>query len=162
VKIRPALAEEAAAIGALVQAAYGHYVERIGMRPAPMDDDYEARVRRGEAWVAVDGADLLGAIVLVRHSDHLSIDNVAVDPGRQGEGIGRALLDFAEAAAREAGTSTVRLFTHAKMTENRAIYARLGYREIDRRDEAGFDRVFLVKELGGGLRDRSGGGPGAG
>jgi ribosomal protein S18 acetylase RimI-like enzyme len=75
------------------------------------------------------------------------VENVAVAPERQGEGIGRAMLGRAEVAAREAGVGEIRLFTHSKMTENRAFYRRLGYRETDRRDEQGFDRVFLVKSL---------------
>jgi hypothetical protein len=33
------------------------------------------------------------------------------------------------------------------MTRNRALYARLGYEELDRRDEEGFDRVFFAKYL---------------
>ena len=53
----------------------------------------------------------------------LVIENVAVDPARQGEGIGRLLLEFAEEAARRAGIDTVVLYTHEKMTENLALYA---------------------------------------
>ena len=33
------------------------------------------------------------------------------------------------------------------MTENLALYPRLGYCEIDRREEAGFSRVFYRKEI---------------
>jgi GNAT superfamily N-acetyltransferase len=112
-----------------------------------MDADYEEQVRRGWAFVAEERGELAGTIVLVSHPDHLLVDNVAVDRARQGEGIGRALLAFAEDRARAAGTPTMRLYTHAKMTENRALYARLGYEETERRDEAGFDRVFFVKRL---------------
>jgi ribosomal protein S18 acetylase RimI-like enzyme len=147
VDIRPARPPDASPIRDLVQAAYGHYVERIGQRPAPMDADYEEQVREGRAFVAEERGELVGAIVLVQYPDHLLVDNVAVDPARQGEGIGRALLAFAEDRARAAGTPTLRLYTHSKMTENRALYARLGYEETERRDEAGFDRVFLVKRL---------------
>jgi hypothetical protein len=34
------------------------------------------------------------------------------------------------------------------MTENLAIYARLGYRETARHSQDGYDRVFMEKDLG--------------
>jgi hypothetical protein len=36
------------------------------------------------------------------------------------------------------------------MTENLAIYARLGYAEFARRTEDGYHRVFMEKHLPGG------------
>jgi len=130
-----------------VQRAYGHYVERIGMRPGPMDADYEAVARGGDAWVADEGGEIAGLLVLEAHGDHLLIENVAVEPARQGQGIGRALLAFAEERAAELGLGELRLYTHIKMTENQALYARLGYREDERRCEQGFARVFMSKRL---------------
>jgi hypothetical protein len=41
----------------------------------------------------------------------------------------------------------LRLYTNAAMTENLTLYQRLGYREDERRGEAGFERVFLSKHL---------------
>jgi ribosomal protein S18 acetylase RimI-like enzyme len=131
-----------------VQRAYEHYVERIGMRPGPMDADYDAIVRDGHAWVADDGGAIAGLLVLEAHGDHLLIENVAVEPARQGQGAGSALLAFAEERARELGLRELRLYTHVKMTENQALYARLGYREDERRSEQGFARVFMSKRLG--------------
>lgn len=37
---RAAKLSDAPAIGSLVELAYGHYVERIGFSPRPMEDDY--------------------------------------------------------------------------------------------------------------------------
>jgi ribosomal protein S18 acetylase RimI-like enzyme len=151
VRIRAAEPDDVEAIAALVQRAYGIYVERIGMRPGPMDDDHAEQVRRGLVHVAEDGrrdteeeggAKVIGVIVLVEGDDRLVIENVAVDPARQGEGIGRRLLEFAEQAARRAGVSTVALYTHEKMTENIALYARLGYEEDERRRVEAFSRVY--------------------
>lgn len=144
--IRPAGPDDLAQIRAVVEAAYEHYVLRIGMRPIPMDDDYDARIRRGEAFVT-GGDELDGVIVLVPQVDHLLIDNVAVRPERQGGGIGRALLAFAETRAARLGFDEVRLFTNAKMVENRALYARLGYSEVGEDELAGRQRVELRKKL---------------
>ena len=41
------------------------------------------------------------------------------------------------------------LVTHEVMTENQAIYARLGYVEIDRRAEDGYRRIYMEKPLPG-------------
>jgi len=130
-----------------VDRAFGHYVERIGMRPVPMDADYDAAVAGGDTWVADDGGQIVGLLILVPGDDHVLVENVAVDPGRQGEGIGRALLAFAEQRAAELGVSEMRLYTHVLMTENQALYARLGYVEVERRTVEGRTGVFMSKRL---------------
>lgn len=145
-RIRPAGSGDVAAIERIVESAYGVYVERIGMRPGPMGDDYARRVGDGLVSVADDGG-VIGLLVLIEEPDALLIENLAVDPSRQGEGIGRALLAFAEAEAGRAGRDRLTLYTHEKMTENLALYARLGYAVDERRQEQGFARVFLSKWL---------------
>ena len=146
--IRPATPADVADIARIVDAAYAHYVPRIGRRPAPMEDDHAARIRDGEAWVFVAEGAVAGVLVLIDESDHLLLDNVAVDPAQRGTGIGRALLLFAEAEARRRGYAEVRLYTNVMMTENIAMYARIGYRETGRGGQAGFQRVFYTKTLG--------------
>jgi ribosomal protein S18 acetylase RimI-like enzyme len=131
-----------------VQHAYGHYVERIGMRPVPMEADYDAIVRDTRAWVAEIDGEIAGLLVLEAHEDHLLIENVAVEPAWQGQGVGRALLAFAERRTAELGLGELRLYTHVKMTENQALYTRLGYREVGRRSERGRAAVFMSKKLG--------------
>ena len=42
----------------------------------------------------------------------------------------------------------MRLYTNARMTENLSLYPHLGYVEVERREEDGFDRVFFEKGLG--------------
>lgn len=146
-RIRRADLADLSRVCEVVDRAYGVYVERIGMRPGPMDADYRAQIDRGLVWVAAEGKTVLGLIVLVANPDHLLIENVAVDPAHQGAGVGRALLGFAEDTAREVGLDAIRLYTHEKMSENLALYARLGYSEFERRDKGGFALVFLSKDL---------------
>jgi GNAT superfamily N-acetyltransferase len=145
--IRRARREDIAPIKALVDAAYRHYVPRIGLRPLPMDDDYDGRVVRGEAYVAGDD-EVEGVMVLVAHDEYLLIDNVAVDPRHQGRGLGKALMSFAESQARAIGREEVRLYTNVKMVENRAFYARLGYEEIEEVEIEGRHGVLMRKRLG--------------
>ncbi len=145
--IRPADAADLAALLRVVDAAYARYVPRIGKQPGPMLDDYGARIRLHQVWVIEDAGAVAGLVVLVAEADHLLLDNVAVDPDMHGRGFGRALMTFAEHEALRRGFREIRLYTHATMTENRAMYARLGWTQTGCRTEGGYDRVFFRKAL---------------
>jgi ribosomal protein S18 acetylase RimI-like enzyme len=147
-RLRPATEADVARLTELVDAAYGHYVERIGGPPGPMTEDYAEIVRSHEVTVAEDGGEIVGLIVVGEDDEGFVVDNVAVHPSHQGTGIGRALLEHAEVAARRAGYDSIYLFTHELMTENLALYGRIGYVEYDRRVDGWARRVFLRKELG--------------
>lgn len=141
--IRPATPEDAAAVAALTDAAYAKYVPRIGRPPMPMTFDYARVIADHPVWV-IDSADGLEAILyLIPRADHLMIESVAVRPDAQGRGVGRRLMAFAHAEARRRRIPEIRLYTHERMTENIAFYERLGYRAAERRQEAGFARVYM-------------------
>jgi len=146
--IRTATIDDLPAIKQCVEAAYEIYVERIGDKPKPMLADYEAQVRDGIVSVAVDDhGDVQGYIICYARLGTMLLENVAVSPRHQGEGVGKRLIAFCEGEARRQGCQAIELFTHVKMTENRALYARLGYEEIDRPDDKQLDRVFFRKRL---------------
>lgn len=132
----------------IVRAAYLPYMQRMGRAPAPMLEDYEARLRTASLHV-LDGTEdrLTGIIVLLPRQDHLLLDNIAVDPTCQGQGHGKQLMAFAEAQARRLKLPEIRLYTNALMTENLALYPRLGYRQTERRTEKGYDRVYFAKSV---------------
>jgi ribosomal protein S18 acetylase RimI-like enzyme len=146
-EIRPGQAVDVDTIRQLVRDAYAVYVPRIGQEPAPVGADYGALVNEGAVTVAVDGGSIVGVLVLRPQQDSLLLENVAVAPQKQGRGIGRALLAFAERRARELDLPKVTLYTNSRMTENLSLYPRLGYVEVGRRVEAGFDRVLFEKTL---------------
>ena len=146
--LRSAEAADASRVAEFVDAAYGHYVERIGMLPGPMTNDYADVIRNRQVTVAERQGAIVGIIVLTVTDEGFLVDNVAVHPSRRGTGLGRALLQFAEAEARRAGFDAIYLYTHEKMTENLALYARIGYVEYDRRSQGAFSRVYLRKHLG--------------
>jgi len=123
------------------------YVPRMGKEPGPMLDDYGKRVADGTAFVLEEDGTIAGILVLLPYDDHLLMDNVAVDPGFQGRGIGRALIVFAEAETMRRGYREIRLYTHQTMTENVRMYVKLGYEETGRGEQAGYDRVFMRKKL---------------
>lgn len=145
--LRRAGASDAAAVATLVTAAYRHYIERIGTIPGPMRADYDKVIRDHHVTVAERAGSIVGVIVLRVTIEGFLIDNVAVHPSCQGTGLGRALLEFAQAQARNNGFDSVYLYTHEKMTENRALYSRIGYVEYDRRTEGNLTRVYMRKPL---------------
>jgi ribosomal protein S18 acetylase RimI-like enzyme len=147
VEIRQATEDDLPAVVDLVERAYEPWIERIGRRPAPMDSDYAALIGAGEVHLLDDGGRTVGLVIVRDLGDHLVIDNVAVDPDHQGRGHGRALLAFAERRAAELGLTELRLYTNALMTENIALYRRLGWRDYDRHSERGFMRVYFRKQL---------------
>ncbi len=145
--IRPAYTHEADAVRDVVHAAYAHYIARIGKPPGPMLDDYRQRVALQQVWVLQDAMQLVGILVLEATADGFLLDNIAVLPGNHGKGFGRALLEFAEAEAARRGYRAIDLYTHALMTENIALYRRIGYVETHRVSEKGYDRVYMTKRL---------------
>ncbi len=148
-RIRAATAADAPVIAQIVEQAYRQYIPRIGKPPGPMLDDYGARVSQGVVWVIAEGSTIAGLIVLVPGPEYLLLDNIAVAPGRQGSGLGRRLLAFAETEAVRRGYREIRLYTHQTMTENQRLYAAIGYEETGRGTEAGYERVFMRKRLAG-------------
>lgn len=146
--LRVARGMDAEQLTELVDDAYGHYVGRLGMGPGPMTDDYAEVIRARDVTVVESEGAIVGAIVLGVTEEGFTIENVAVHPTRQGEGMGRVLLELAEQEARRAGFDAIHLYTHEKMTENLALYARIGYAEYERRASEGFSRVFMRKRLG--------------
>jgi len=113
-----------------------------------MQEDYAEVIRDTHVTVIEERATVVGVIVLKVEDARIFIDNVAVHPSHRGKGAGRILLEFAEAEAQRTGFPSTHLYTHEKMTENIALYSRIGYSEYDRRSQGGFSLVYMRKSLG--------------
>src|SRR4051794_24219828 len=96
--LRAATSADVPQLTRLVEDAYGHYVERLGGRPGPMDEDYADVLRRRNVVVDDRGGRIVGLLVLGSEDGGFWVHNVAVDPAWQGRGVGRALLQHAEQA----------------------------------------------------------------
>lgn len=146
--IRKAVEGDVASIRACAEHAYDRYVAAIGRKPAPMVADFASQIAAGDVYVATDEQRaILGFIVFYEEGTHIMLENVAVFPDAAGRGVGKALIGFCEDEARRRGLNAVHLYTNEKMTENLRIYPRLGYVEVGRRTEDGFNRVYFEKAL---------------
>jgi ribosomal protein S18 acetylase RimI-like enzyme len=146
-QIRKATLDDFANVRACARAAYSKYIDRIGKVPAPMDADFAAQIEQGIVHVALLERQFVGYVVFYREGDHVHLESVAVLPAKSGKGIGRELVRSVERTARLAGLKAVELYTNEAMVENLAMYEKIGYKEIQRRRDAGFKRVFFRKSL---------------
>ena len=146
--LRRAVPADADPIRDLVRAAYEGYTALIGRTPIPMLADYHEAVRVHDTWVLDDaGVGIVGVLELIPRADQLWIENVAVAPDRQGQGLGRRLLDHAEHEARARGLPSIGLLTNERYARNIALYERDGYVETHREPHLGTDLVNFRKTL---------------
>jgi ribosomal protein S18 acetylase RimI-like enzyme len=105
--------------------------------PAPPRDRqasfFNDTIRPAEILVAEDASGVIGyiglhqPIPLPSHSHVLLIDGLAVDPGRQGQGIGRLLVDEAKAEARRRGVVKLSLRVLSTNASARRLYSSCGF-----------------------------------
>jgi ribosomal protein S18 acetylase RimI-like enzyme len=145
--IRQAEPEDQEALVDCVQAAYTKYIERIGKRPAPLLADYKALIAQRVVYVLAAQEGVRGVLVMMPQDGGMFVENVAIDPLFQRQGLGRALMAFAEQQARKAQLGEIRLYTNEVMTENLLFYQQLGFEEEGRQVQNGYHRVFLRKGL---------------
>jgi ribosomal protein S18 acetylase RimI-like enzyme len=148
-EIRVAVAADVPAVKAVTDAAYHHYIERIGVVPQPMEADHAADVAAGKVLLTEEPGTgrVIGLVVIEAGEGHLFLDSIAVHPDAHGTGVGRRLLRFVDAHARALGLPEVRLYTNAMMWENQKIYPKYGYEVVERRVDGPYDRIHYRKRL---------------
>lgn len=127
--------------------AYQPYVADIGQKPAPMIADFASHLARGELYILEAAERPVGYIVWWLNDDDLFVDNIAILPGQQGNGFAGHCFKQLEEIARQNGRSALKLYTNEKMYGNLNLYQHLGFEEIQRIAENGFNRVYFRKEL---------------
>ncbi|HXX06738.1 MAG TPA: GNAT family N-acetyltransferase [Pseudolabrys sp.] len=141
--IRKATVRDTARIISIARAAYAKYIPRMGRDPPPMLADFEALITAGFATVIESAGNVVGYLIAWPEADAYLIDNLAIDPARQGEGFGRKLVEKAIAEARGLNLPALRLYTNVVMTENIALYGHIGFVETHRTVENGLHRMHM-------------------
>jgi ribosomal protein S18 acetylase RimI-like enzyme len=135
-EFRRATQADVGAIRDLTRAAYAKWVPVIGREPKPMGADYEAAIRKHCFDLLYIDDVLVGLIEIIDEKNRLLIENVAVSPNFQRQGLGSKLMAHAEEVAASLGCERVWLYTNQRFTENITFYLRLGYC-IEREEDIG-------------------------
>jgi ribosomal protein S18 acetylase RimI-like enzyme len=130
----------------LAHEAYRHYIGRIGRPPAPMLADFNRHIIDDTVFIAINGV-ICGYVVLCYDAGCWRLDNIAVAPSSQGQGIGAALIRHSESLMAKRGGISYQLYTNELMHENINWYQNTGFCEIARREDHGFKRVYFEKTI---------------
>lgn len=99
------------------------------------DEQRVERYMRNRDCVVLAARDrnrVIGFAIMEFLAVHAHLSLLAVQPGFQGRGIGRQLVEWLEASARTAGIFTVNLELRVGNDGARRFYERLGYRVVGR------------------------------
>ena len=152
IALRPALPEDAPAIGMVFDAAVRAgwaYLGDLVAEPLFTPEDWRQLVAEhmppNVLLVAVDDtAGVVGYTAV--HPEDGEMFLLFVHPAYAGRGIGRTLLAAAHAALREAGCRAAFLFVHEQNERAIAVYAAAGYRP-DGSDRVSDFRGVRIREL---------------
>lgn len=128
VKVRDATAADVEAIARLVNRAF--LVERFfveGDRTSPAE--ISRMLESGAFLLAEADGPLVACVYVELRGERGYFGMLSVDPSRQGEGLGRRLVDAAEDRCRRAGCRVMEIHVVDLRRELRPLYRRLGYVE---------------------------------
>ncbi|WP_292315776.1 GNAT family N-acetyltransferase [Mesorhizobium sp.] len=128
---RPARADDLAAADAMVVASINDLTVRHGFGPmaAPSPPNFQLFSLKDDPdglWVAEDDRDIAGFAWSWVCGDIWFLAQLFVDPGRQGHGIGNALLEQTMEHARKSGAARRALITFTFNRVSQGLYMRHG------------------------------------
>ncbi|PDQ20422.1 GNAT family N-acetyltransferase [Mesorhizobium sanjuanii] len=107
-------------------------------------EDLRDKAGRETIFAALKGGRIIGCVFVLERTEDFYVGKFAVDPGFQGQGIGRGLMQAAEALARSRDKRAIELQTRIELTGNHAAFTRLGFRETDRTAHDGYSRATSI------------------
>ena len=87
--------------------------------------------KRERCWIAEMDGERVGSVFVVRKSDAIAkLRLLIIDPKARGLGLGKRFVDECLRFAKEAGYSSMTLWTQSILTAARGIYARAGFKLV--------------------------------
>jgi len=145
--VEPASADQVQFATKCAALSYEQFVVTIGKKPAPMVANFAKHREQNELHIISFDGNPVGYVVFMKHQDALFIDNIAIMPLSQGNGIAGFVFAWLNRLAAEMELNFLRLYTNEKMTGNLSLYQHLGFRETHRGHENGFSRVYFEKPV---------------
>lgn len=99
-----------------------------------------------EKWLQAKGASV-PVIEVEARPDEFYIDTICTDPAYRGKGVGTALLNYADTAAKAKGYSKVSLSVEREKKRARALYERVGFEFSEPWMIIGEEFAHLVKRV---------------
>ena len=135
------------ALMALLHAAFAFQYDRI--EPPSSLHRFDAKsialkAKEEQLFLALDDVALVGCIFARPRAGSLYVGKMAVSPKQQGRGIGRRLMQAAEAFARQSGLGALELETRIELTENHETFAALGFVKVSEGAHPGYDRTTFI------------------
>jgi N-acetylglutamate synthase-like GNAT family acetyltransferase len=140
--IRKAKLQDAPHLKACIDRAYAPVKAALPDLP-DVSGGIEDDISDNHVFVAETGDRIAGCAILSLCGDSAHLMNIAVEPDSNGKGIGRKLIEAAEAFARGNGAREIRLATHVGMPGNVALYAHLGWSKMERSG----NKILMKKDL---------------
>ena len=98
------------------------------------------------AFVALDGDEIVGCLFCRPEPPAcLYVGKLCVSPKAQGKGIGKMLLEQAEALARELALPALRLETRIELIANHTKFAAWGFVKTAENAHAGYNRTTSIE-----------------
>lgn len=132
---------------ALLQRAFAYQAPRID--PPSSVDKLDARglaskAKEEQLFLAFEGRQVIGCIFARIEADCVYVGKHAVLPGRQKQGLGRKLMQAAEAFAIRVGRNALELETRIELVENHEAFKAMGFTKVAEHAHAGYDRPTFI------------------
>ena len=139
--VRAMIPADCPAVAALIRRAFA--AQSVPTDPPPSalretEVSVAAHLTAGGGAVACAAGHIVGSVMWEPRDGGLYLERLAVDPAWRGQGIARALVGAAEAAAALAGEPRLHLGTRLVLTDNRRLFAACGFVEIAQHAHPGY------------------------
>ena len=131
----------------IAEIAYDKYLPLMDKKPAPMLADFNKHIAEDIVFIALAEVEIIaGYVVLQQIKGQWWLDNIAVHPNHQEQGIGAKLRIEAENYVSIL-SDRIQLYTNIVMADNISWYERAGYVITQQALINGYERLYFEKRL---------------